>query len=222
MKSADDRWRQAVGEEAGEATMTPKNKPTITRQRPKRVKPLLQQEPSNAFPPNCYKLPILSVDPDSQISSWAYFVGGELDRTGIVDHRKCTYPPDGLNTPISQWAILLGGFPDLFHVVVEGQFMGINAQSMMRLVEMRTTVQCACDLVGVSYQTVLPGVWQTAILARGFFTAKRKERKELSIQIASMRTGIEIDDDGIADAVCIGLWWLDQVKAGKRQEIGKR
>lgn len=111
---------------------------------------------------------------------------------------------------------------------------GGNVLTFQRLVEERRRIETVCHLSAIPVEGVAAQTWQTAMLhsGRGLFRATREQRKELSITVAGARTEKDMQAiglargwlkiqkdgamvgkiDGLADAICIGLWWWDRTR----------
>lgn len=177
---------------------------------------------------------LLSIDPDTKLSWWALFEGKNLKEAGNL------YLQEPISW-FWHWKYLISKLaPDL--VIIEGQYfneqfhrdgkLGGNVMTFRKLVEMRTRVETVCEFLGIACEMVAPQTWQTAMLhsGRGPFRARREQRKKLSIRVALARCGDDylsrlayqngwVDvlfdpiPDGLADAICIGLWRIDQMGA---------
>ena len=86
---------------------------------------------------------------------------------------------------------------------VEDQYLNLNVKTLMKLVEIRTTLTTLAKVYNNAECLIIPPQkWQTTML--GYRKAKREQRKALSCMVASEIAKKPIDDDNIADAVCIG------------------
>lgn len=100
--------------------------------------------------------------------------------------------------------------------VAEGQYAGPNARNTIRLSKIATLVQSQALDAGFS-MLVRPGLkedgelpastWQAFIGAAG--QKKRPERKALAMGHARRLLGYELNDQDIADAVCMVDWMMN-------------
>ncbi len=113
--------------------------------------------------------------------------------------------PDGLLEQFREFQVVYAGRSVL--VVIEDQYLDKNFRSAKLLVEQRARIEGWCDMVGFEHVSVLPSVWQGAILRT--FAQKSEERKRRALVVAKGILGMRNDaplDDNLADAVCIGQW----------------
>lgn len=97
-------------------------------------------------------------------------------------------------------------------VVIEGQFLGRNAKTFMRLVNARGLITGIAIAEGHVVYDLSPSVWQSSLQ----ITGKSDERKRRSMHLAKTNYVSPILHDSItedqADAICIGAWMWHQIR----------
>jgi Holliday junction resolvasome RuvABC endonuclease subunit len=132
---------------------------------------------------------IVGVDPGTKMPAYCIMSeGGEIKRYG-----KFTLEP------LERWQEI---FREADIVAVEGQFLGINVHTAIKLSFSAGMLAGAARLAGAVVEVVPPRVWQARML-RCHKNTRRKVLKALSREIASAVAGKKIADGDIADAVLI-------------------
>lgn len=142
---------------------------------------------------------LAAIDPSTTCVGWAIL------RPDGARHSSGTIPRPTLRN-IEDFAARWG--PELDHVVLESQYSA-NRQVAMKLAEARGMWRYALGIYGPKVQTVLPSVWQHAMLSIGP-RAKRDERKAASVAWAKARYGVDMGDDE-ADACAMVEWLRNKV-----------
>lgn len=147
----------------------------------------------------------IGVDP-ATATGLALWVGPRL-----VGHRlvKSVDPFD----PVVRMKALKSLCPDIRQAVVavEGQYVGVNAQSALKTGYNAASWVCIARALGAGTPPlVLPGEWAKRF---GKFPRSSEDRKARSKQIVFDRLRLDVQDD-VADAILIGLnhhmWRLER------------
>ena len=149
---------------------------------------------------------ILSIDPASiknGTPAYAYFNNGKL-----IEYAELKKEKSETLTIFSRkiFKILSRISPNL--VLIEGQYLGKNAQSLIKVVEGRMLWEASAYMQAIKIIQIMPAVWQSRRL--GNIRMGRKRLKELSILRAKSEFKInEKVSDNVADAINIGAYYLD-------------
>lgn len=136
---------------------------------------------------------LIACDPASKKCAFAEFRNFEFEKV-----YKCETDLNTLN----------GSLPsENFMLAIETQYSSFNAKTLVKLVEARMKVEIMASLSGCKgIYHIAPATWQKMLSRKKMM---RNERKELAKQLASKVAGEEIKDSDIADAICLGLYVLE-------------
>lgn len=139
---------------------------------------------------------IVACDPGTKHCAFAIYKNGKLVRTEKV---KSTF--DKLKA-------FFDGVKETFTLVIEDQYLNLNVRTLKKLVEVRTTVTVLARLYRADKCLVVPPQkWQQIELGLNV-KSKREQRKRVAQMVASSIAKEKIQDSDIADAVCIGDFYL--------------
>ena len=139
----------------------------------------------------------ISVDPSSKIPAYAIWENKELIDYGQMPYERYN------KTSMWNWYNL---FEDKMFLVIEKQYLGINAQSLITLTKSVGALEALAVLSDTQLKEVNPTTWQSKLLGGRLI---RQQLKKLSKERASETSGKKIVSDDIADAICIGEFaWL--------------
>jgi len=96
--------------------------------------------------------------------------------------------------------------PDL--VIVEGQYLDKNVNSMQQLIEYRSLIQAICYLQGIEVIVVQPSTWQGRVLGK----FKKGTSKKWSVAKAKSVFNLDKITDNEADAINIGVYYINEQK----------
>lgn len=144
---------------------------------------------------------LVSVDPGAS-SGWVFWRSGELEERGL-------FQGDNIHAIYR----LIGGLhkrePRGKRVlVIEDQYIGNNMKTSKTLIMRRSRWQAIAELFGWDIVLLNPRSWQAASF-RGMLG---KDTKKKSIIIATQIMKEEPKSIDIADAVCMGQFWLDSLQ----------
>lgn len=106
---------------------------------------------------------------------------------------------------IKDFLVLAHVLQDRDHVMIEGQFAGINPKNALLLATVKGRIVQIAVEIGYEIEQVMPTKWQYALLDIPP-KAKSKARKKASIKRACEITGEDIKSDNIADAINIACY----------------
>lgn len=167
---------------------------------------------------------VVAVDPGTVYSAYALFVGGRVESFARVDMRP---------GPADEG---LSGLLDFLHLaqqevpgtlVVEDQFCRTR-RGYKSLVLARGKVQGLFELWCWDVVEVLPSQWRKVLFRRNEKRTfgpgmKREEAQRRSLRLARRTLGLPaLKDQDIADAVCMGLYFLSQCAQGDAPLDGRR
>ena len=147
---------------------------------------------------------LIACDPATKKSAFAIF-----QKNKLVDF-------DVLEMDLSQLIMYLSQFKN-FGLVVETQYSSFNAKTLVKLVEARMKIEMLALQAGCEYiYNIAPASWQKILSRKKML---RNERKELAKQLASKVAGETITNSDVADAVCLGLYTLQNYKEIPTKDI---
>ncbi|GEM_PF-5815122 len=151
---------------------------------------------------------VAALDSAPELTGWATIDDGRILRRGASPVR-CAADVEA----VADQVLALGA--DL--VVVEGVFVGKNADTALQLAELVGAWKQTFGLRGRPVRTVLASEWQREILGCSP-RAKRDERKALAVAWVERNFGgVKVGHD-IADAVCLAVWGARQLE---REALGR-
>lgn len=175
---------------------------------------------------------ILSVD-QSRTGGWAIFEyeTGVLLKYGDFDFpsRKYTFPQ-----AISQLKALIEQIivdEDITAVFIEDIQLRQNVQAFKNLAQLQGVLENYFEESQLLYGIVAPSQWQHFCGARGRTDKEKKSKileaniegkkssKILSITYVHNKFGVDTSNDGIADAICIGDYVINNIKIENKGAI---
>lgn len=175
---------------------------------------------------------ILSVD-QSRTGGWAIFEyeTGVLLKYGDFDFpsRKYTFPQ-----AISQLKALIKQIivdEDITAVFIEDIQLRQNVQAFKNLAQLQGVLENYFEESQLLYGIVAPSQWQHFCGARGRTDKEKKSKileaniegkkssKILSITYVHNKFGVDTSNDGIADAICIGDYVINNIKIENKGAI---
>ena len=136
---------------------------------------------------------VLSCDPGTKTCAFALYENGKLVTTYKI---KSTF--DKLKKFFSSLNL------NDYVFAIEDQYLNLNVKTLKSLVEIRATVLTLAKIHNATKCLVIPPQkWQMVMLGVNI-KAKREQRKIVSCMVASSIAKQKIQDNDIADAICIG------------------
>lgn len=174
---------------------------------------------------------ILSID-QSRTGGWAIFnyETGDLLKYGDFDFsgKKYTFPQ-----AVTELKALISKIikeEEISSVFIEDIQLRQNVQAFKNLAQMQGVLINQFEECQLLYGIVAPSQWQHFCGARGR-TDKEKKSKTLEVNIEGKKTskilsityihdkyGIDTSNDGIADAICIGDYVINNIKIETKGE----
>lgn len=148
---------------------------------------------------------VVSVDPGAN-GGWALWRGGLYSGSGIMngDHIHPIYRLiGGLTEENKQGRKVL---------VLEDQYIGNNWKTGKVLISRRMRWQAMAELFGWEVILVFPAKWQSRVLSR----MPGQDTKEKSMFLAETIVGKKPYTHDLADAICIGEFWIREARLPKQ------
>ena len=100
-------------------------------------------------------------------------------------------------------------------LVLEDQYIGKNWATGKVLITRRVRWQAIAELFGWEVIMVNPSTWQSRVLAR----LPGADTKSRSVFLAEDITGTKPPTDDVADAICIGEFWIRQARLPAQTDL---
>lgn len=153
---------------------------------------------------------LISLDTSSSETGYAIFINAEYQSSGVLQSDKKLKNQPKMDDMCRRIIRLLKAEePDI--VVIERMSVGRNVRTARILSEIIGVVYGWClSHDGTYYEEMTPTQWRSCL---GFQSKlNREELKVASIQCANDKLGLEIASDNEADAICIGLAYVEKWK----------
>jgi len=138
---------------------------------------------------------VISVDPSSKLPAYALWENGKLTYYGQMPFQRYS------KTSMWNWYSL---FKDVAVLIIERQYMGINAKSLITLSKSVGAIEALAVMSDTEIKEIMATTWQSKLLGGRL---KRPQLKRLSKERASELVGERIVSDDIADAILIGEFY---------------
>lgn len=185
---------------------------------------------------------MLSVDPGKD-SAWVLWRSGEIDSYGLLDgddifsilRLMIGVSPIPPNIPKIMRGIEI---PCDATLVIEDQWLGVNYRNSKVITERRMRWQSIAQLLGWKIELVQPTSWQSKIINGTPNCAKTKQvknkktgqtvlkrvfdTKKAAMIVASSITKKNITSHDLADAICIGQYWVNRISQQLPLELPKQ
>lgn len=170
-----------------------------------------------------------AIDASTNSLAFAYFKGDKLDRYGKIKYFGSDIYEKIVDTSHKTQGFF-HQFSDLDHIVIE-QVIYINSpKTAANLAMSHGALVASAALTGINHiASVSPMQWQnwagnkrlTAAeketiraanpgrTASWYKTQERQFRKQRTIKFVNNKYDLKIDDDDVADAICIGAWSVE-------------
>jgi len=151
----------------------------------------------------------LAVDPSSKRIGWAYYEGGEYQNSGAII-------PANFSDAVQKCGETIKELARLDYMVVEDTYLWKNISTLKILERFGAIfpVLAVARFEDVGIFRITPQGWQSKMLGASK-KLDRKDRKKLSIIVASDIAGRQIEDDNEADAINIGRFFIYYGKTDK-------
>lgn len=154
-----------------------------------------------------YLCKTISLDTSTSETGYAVFINGKYIRSGVLNPEKNLAGQNKMDDMCRKIISFLNQeLPDI--VIIERMSVGRNVKTARMLAEIIGVVYGWClaqELV--FFQDLTPSQWRSALGLQG--KGKRDELKRESINYVNQQ-GIPVVSDNEADAICIGLAYINQ------------
>ena len=146
---------------------------------------------------------LLAFDQSTAKTGWAFFVGNELKKYGVIDRAKIKDAPERIR---SMFLDIVSKIEELNpdRVIVEAVQQQASPATSMMLSQLQGMIIGYLYEHNINVESPMPTQWRHKL---GFIQGKGIKREELKIQsihYANNTFGINTESDDIAEAICIG------------------
>ena len=155
---------------------------------------------------------IVSIDQSTSKSGYAIFIDGELEFYGIIRPSKKLNNNNMISMFLKLSQFIKDEKPDL--VLFEDVYMKkgnkFNIDTHKKLSNLQGMLMSFLILENIPYEIIHPTTWKNGVIG------KKKLSKEETQAYLKTKYGKDFKED-IADAICIGLYFLSTIKTLKNE-----
>ena len=146
---------------------------------------------------------MITIDSSTNISGIGYYENGEFKNYDILDYSteknvNARYKAMSL----ALWDILNKYSPDI--VYIEETVVTKNAHTQRFLTRLQGAICVWCYLHDCEFNTIRPTEWRRRLNFKQGSKVKRDQLKKQSIEYVKEHYGFDVENDDVADALCIG------------------
>lgn len=146
---------------------------------------------------------LITIDSSSNKSGIGYYENGEFKQYDLLDYSSDKIMDSRFKKMSIGLIQILNKFnPNIIYI--EETVVLRNAQTQRFLTRLQGVVYCWCILNDCEFNTIRPTSWRKQLSFKQGKNIKREQLKEQSIQYVKENYGLDINNDDIADALCIG------------------
>jgi Holliday junction resolvasome RuvABC endonuclease subunit len=152
---------------------------------------------------------LLSIDQSTVKSGWSIFIDNIYFTHGLINLSKLkTDKFEQMCIELTQ--LILKERPDI--VVFEDVALQTNVSTLRLLAQLQGIIMGCCIINNIEYITLKPTTWRKVLQFKQGKGVKRKDLKIQSITLAKQTFNLEKITEDEADALCIGLSYIQNKK----------